>query len=373
MGDRYCEGRAAPQVRNGPAPRQSTFSRDPRRAGNGRCLVGRRLPRRERRTATRSSVRDAAPERLDRALARIFPMSRARACRILSAAATCAGDGPVSFDPSVKVGAGARAQRRGARGIGAGAGGRTPRPRDRLRGRRPHRDRQAGGPRGAPAPGHDSGTLVNGLIAHCGGQSLGHRRGAPAGIVHRLDKDTSGLLVVAKNDLAHAGLTAQFADHGRSGPLERAYQALVWGVPEPRLGTSRRIWPAAPQPREDRGGARGRGRHAVTHYRVEEAFGTEGTVARVAWSSRRDARTRSACISAIAVTRSGRRGLWRRLPDQGEPAGAGRARGLETLGRQALHAGLLGFAHPRSGETLRFESPLPREMQNLIAALKAGT
>jgi 23S rRNA pseudouridine1911/1915/1917 synthase len=85
-----------------------------------------------------------------------------------------------------------------------------------------------------PAAGHESGTLVNALLAHCGDTLSGIGGVRRPGIVHRLDKDTTGLMVVAKNDLAHASLAAQFADHGRSGPLERAYLALVWGVPSRR-------------------------------------------------------------------------------------------------------------------------------------------
>ena len=88
-----------------------------------------------------------------------------------------------------------------------------------------------------PAAGHESGTLVNALIAHCGDSLSGIGGVKRPGIVHRLDKDTSGLLVVAKNDRAHQALAAQFADHGRTGPLERAYLAIVWGVPERRRGT----------------------------------------------------------------------------------------------------------------------------------------
>src|SRR5688572_1861602 len=88
-----------------------------------------------------------------------------------------------------------------------------------------------------PAAGHATGTLVNALIAHCGASLSGIGGVRRPGIVHRLDKDTSGLLVIAKNDRAHQGLAAQFADHGRTGPLERAYLALVWGVPERSRGT----------------------------------------------------------------------------------------------------------------------------------------
>src|SRR5204863_6215548 len=88
-----------------------------------------------------------------------------------------------------------------------------------------------------PAPGNPDGTLVNALLAHCGASLSGIGGVRRPGIVHRLDKDTSGLLVVAKNDRAHRGLAAQFADHGRTGPLERAYLAIVWGAPHPARGT----------------------------------------------------------------------------------------------------------------------------------------
>ena len=99
-----------------------------------------------------------------------------------------------------------------------------------------------------PAAGHDSGTLVNALIAHCGESLSGIGGVKRPGIVHRLDKDTSGLLVVAKTDRAHRGLAAQFADHGRTGALERAYLALVWGVPDPTARRRRRRRsPAAPR------------------------------------------------------------------------------------------------------------------------------
>src|SRR5204863_196890 len=121
-----------------------------------------------------------------------------------------------------------------------------------------------------PAPGNPDGTLVNALLAHCGASLSGIGGVRRPGIVHRLDKDTSGLLVVAKNDLAHQGLSAQFADHGRSGALERAYLALVWGVPEPRTGTIRTHLARSRHNREKIAVVReGEGREAITHYRVE--------------------------------------------------------------------------------------------------------
>ena len=116
-----------------------------------------------------------------------------------------------------------------------------------------------------PAAGHASGTLVNALIAHCGESLSGIGGVKRPGIVHRLDKDTSGLMVVAKNDAAHQSLAAQFADHGRSGPLERGYLAFAWGAFDRPKGTIEApIAPASSQPHQD-GGARqrARSRHAL--------------------------------------------------------------------------------------------------------------
>ena len=122
-----------------------------------------------------------------------------------------------------------------------------------------------------PAAGHESGTLVNALIAHCGGSLSGIGGVRRPGIVHRLDKDTSGLLVVAKNDRAHQGLAAQFADHGRTGPLERSYAALVWGVPDRRHGTIAAALARGAHNREKIIVVpEGRGRSAITHYAVKE-------------------------------------------------------------------------------------------------------
>ena len=124
-----------------------------------------------------------------------------------------------------------------------------------------------------PAAGHDSGTLVNALIAHCGESLSGIGGVKRPGIVHRLDKDTSGLLVVAKNDLAHQALAAQFADHGRTGPLERAYLAILWGVPERRRGTVEAALARSTHNREKIVVVgEDRGRYAITHYEALESL-----------------------------------------------------------------------------------------------------
>lgn len=220
-----------------------------------------------------------------------------------------------------------------------------------------------------PAAGNWTGTLVNALIAHCGDSLSGIGGVRRPGIVHRLDKDTSGLLVVAKTDRAHAALTAQFADHGRSGPLERAYVALAWGTP---ARTSFTI--DAPLDRDtkarDRIAVRASGRHAITHVTVEESL-AEGLVSRIT------CRLETGRTHQIRVhmAHAGHPLLGDETYGKGFRTKSGklgdRARGaLDALGRQALHAAVLGFAHPATGQTMRFESPLPADMASLLDALR---
>ncbi|MDB5589735.1 MAG: rluA [Enterovirga sp.] len=226
-----------------------------------------------------------------------------------------------------------------------------------------------------PGAGHDRGTLVNALLAHCGPSLSGIGGVRRPGIVHRLDKDTSGLLVAAKTDRAHRSLGEQFADHGRTGPLERAYLALLWGVPEPKAGTVD-AWLARSAAHREKIAvtAAGRGRHAVTHYRVEEAFLDRGGEAaaslvrctletgrthqiRVHMAHRRHPLLGDTLYGAGFRTKAGRL----------SPAAQAE---LAGLGRQALHAVLLQFAHPVSGEVMRFESKLPPDLSRLVAALR---
>ena len=130
-----------------------------------------------------------------------------------------------------------------------------------------------------PGAGHSSGTLVNALIAHCGASLSGIGGVARPGIVHRLDKDTSGVLVVAKTDQAHRALAAEFADHGREGALERTYLALVWGTPPLPHGTIDAAVGRHPTSRTKMAVLPNKGRHAVTHYRVLETFGGHPPIA----------------------------------------------------------------------------------------------
>ena len=223
-----------------------------------------------------------------------------------------------------------------------------------------------------PGAGNETGTLVNALLAHCGRSLSGIGGVMRPGIVHRLDKDTSGLLVVAKNDLAHQALAAQFADHGRTGPLERAYLAFCWGVPEPRCGTIEAAIARSNAHREKMAVVgEGRGRQAITHYAVEEAFGGDESIASLVRCQLETGRTHQIRVHLAFVKHpllgdevygSAFRTKAARLPEQARDA-------LLALGRQALHATLLQFEHPRSRELMRFESGLPPELQRLHGAL----
>src|SRR5215467_2083703 len=224
-----------------------------------------------------------------------------------------------------------------------------------------------------PAAGHASGTLVNALIAHCGASLSGIGGVKRPGIVHRLDKDTTGLLVVAKNDHAHRALAAQFADHGRSGPLQRGYLAFVWGVPERPRGTIDKPLGRHPRARE-RMAVRPGGRAAVTHYEVLERFnGTDGRpVASLLDCRLETGRTHQIRVHLAAIGHpllgddtygAGYRTKAALLP---EPA----RKTLQGLGRQALHAYLLGLEHPVTGQHLVHRSALPPDLNLLRRALR---
>ena len=220
-----------------------------------------------------------------------------------------------------------------------------------------------------PAPGHPAGTLVNALISHCGSSLSGVGGIRRPGIVHRLDKDTSGLLVAAKTDAAHRGLAELFADHGRSGPLEREYLALVWGGFDSPSGKIAAPIGRDPRHREKMAvAAEERGRHAVTHWRLEEPLGPASlTACRLETGRTHQIRVHMASIGhpllGDSVYGSGFKTKVARL---GETARAALAR----LGRQALHASVLGFEHPTTGEALRFDSPLPKDFSQLVRALR---
>jgi 23S rRNA pseudouridine1911/1915/1917 synthase len=222
-----------------------------------------------------------------------------------------------------------------------------------------------------PAAGHETGTLVNALIAHCGESLSGIGGVRRPGIVHRLDKDTSGLLVVAKTDEAHKGLSDQFAAHGRDGRLERAYLAVVWGAPERRRGTIDAPIGRHGTTREKMSITRRAGaREAVTHYEVEKSYGSPAYASlircRLETGRTHQIRVHMAHIGhpllGDETYGKGFKASMSKLPDEARTA-------LEALGRQALHAAVLGFEHPVTGEPLHFESDPPEDLARLIAAL----
>ncbi|MGC9367942.1 MAG: RluA family pseudouridine synthase [Paracoccaceae bacterium] len=234
-----------------------------------------------------------------------------------------------------------------------------------------------------PAPGSPGGTLVNALLHHCADSLSGIGGEKRPGIVHRIDKDTSGLLVAAKTDKAHAGLAAQFERHS----VNRHYKAVVHGVPmagDPRLrglrgvsfeaGNILKITTQLARHRTDRQKQAvvwANGRHAVTRARVEEVFGQPGAASLVdCWLE--TGRTHQIRVHMAYVgfgligdqTYGGRRKL------SEAAVGAAAAEAAAGFPRQALHAATLGFIHPETGEEMAFEAPLPADMAALIAALR---
>jgi 23S rRNA pseudouridine1911/1915/1917 synthase len=226
-----------------------------------------------------------------------------------------------------------------------------------------------------PATGHARGTLVNALIAHCGDSLSGIGGVKRPGIVHRLDKDTSGLMVVAKTDQAHRALSRQFAEKGESG-LERGYLAFVWGVPDRPRGTIDAPLDRHPHARDKRA-VRVGGRHAVTHWQVLERYaGADGKpVASLLACTLETGRTHQIRVHLAHIGHpimgdaTYATGFKTKISRLGPRARAA----LEALGRQALHAYLLVIEHPESGKNLAFQAELPGQLRRLRDALVAET
>ncbi len=215
-----------------------------------------------------------------------------------------------------------------------------------------------------PAPGNQDGTLVNALLAHCGDQLTGIGGERRPGIVHRLDKDTSGLMVVAKTQFANNALTAAFA----ARDLDRAYLALVWGLPDPLAGEIEGNIGRDRRDRKRMAVVAGGGKPALTRYRTLRAWQIA-----VALLECRLATGRTHQIRVHLASRGnpvvGDPLYLRRVPAVARALPEPARRRLLDFPRQALHAARLGFSHPRTGEALAFASEPPPDMRELIASL----
>ncbi len=215
-----------------------------------------------------------------------------------------------------------------------------------------------------PAPGNQDGTLVNALLAHCGDALPGIGGERRPGIVHRLDRDTSGVMVVAKTEQALASLSAAFA----ARDIEREYRALVWGVPNPAQGEIEGAVGRDPRDRKrmavvDRGG-----KPALTRYRVAEVFHAAATLLDCRLATGRTHQIR-VHLSARGHPVVGDPVYLRRVPAVSRAVPEPARSLLLDFPRQALHAATLGFRHPATGAAMRFETPLPPDFQALLTAL----
>jgi 23S rRNA pseudouridine1911/1915/1917 synthase len=226
-----------------------------------------------------------------------------------------------------------------------------------------------------PAPGNPDRTLVNALLAHCGESLSGIGGVRRPGIVHRLDKDTSGVMVVAKNDATHTALSRLFAKHD----LTRIYQAVVWGTPKLPAGAKTAVIDApisrhpidrkrmtVRRPSREEEGGRAPGKRAVTEYWVEKRFGPPlQPVASLVGAKLGTGRTHQVRVHLAHIG----------CPVVGDPLYGRRNRvgpeALKMFGRQALHAARLEFRHPRTGKVMRFASELPQDLASLLAELNS--
>lgn len=310
---------------------------------------------------------DASGVRLDKALAEAFPaLSRARLQALLA-------DGAVTRDGQVVSSGSAKAQP----GLYAVAlppvAPAAPQPEslpltvlfedadliviDKAPGMAAH-----------PAPGCETGTLVNALLAHCGDSLSGIGGVARPGIVHRLDKDTSGVMVAAKSDRAHVGLSALFAAHD----IERTYVALTRGAPTPEKGRIQTQIGRSSGDRKKMAVLRSGGREAITDYVVQQTFGRPAKASNAPLAARVACTLHTGRTHQIRVHMASRGAplLGDPVYGSGSPSAPVRA-AVEAAGlkRQALHAAVLGFVHPVTGQALRFETAPPEDMQRLEALL----
>ncbi len=229
-----------------------------------------------------------------------------------------------------------------------------------------------------PAAGNRDGTLVNALLAHCGTSLAGIGGVARPGIVHRLDKDTSGLIVVAKTERAMRSLAKQFAAHA----VERAYNAIVWGAPRAGEGLVEGNLGRNPFDRKRMAVLRGQGKPARTRYRVLETFPPAGQNEEKPFASLVECRLETGRTHQIRVHLAhighpligdATYGRSRQAPRAKTPAQKTAYDAAAIFPRQALHAGVLGFFHPTRQAKLRFESPWPADFADLVKVLRSLT
>lgn len=217
-----------------------------------------------------------------------------------------------------------------------------------------------------PAAGHWEHTLVNALIFHCGDSLSGIGGVARPGIVHRLDKDTSGLMVVAKNNFTHQGLSAQFADRS----LSRVYHAVVWGVPNPIADDIEGPIGRHPVSRQKMAVVRGGGKDALTHYKTLEAYSNYASLVECRLATGRTHQIR-VHMQYRGHPLIGDPLYGRRKQPSLKELGAGIYSKVKAFNRQALHAGEIKFIHPRTEEQMVFKCPLPDDLAEMIGFLRA--
>ncbi|WP_426958102.1 RluA family pseudouridine synthase [Muricoccus radiodurans] len=310
-----------------------------------------------------TAAANQAGERLDRAFAAMGPLSRSRV-KALVEAGHAARDGAVTRDPSEGLRPGSRYT------LAVPPPAPTAPQPQAMDLKILYEDRDLlvlDKPAGLvvhPAPGHQDGTLVNAVLAHAGEELSGIGGEKRPGIVHRLDKDTSGVMVVAKSEVAHQALSTAFAERD----LERSYLALAWGVPSPTSGSVEAPVGRHPMDRKRMAVVTRGGKPALTHYATEQAWDAACSLLRCRLATGRTHQIR-VHMAHIGHPLIGDPVYLRRTPATARSLPDTAREALLSFPRQALHAATLAFRHPTTGEALSFSSPLPADMAALLQAL----